>query len=164
MKKIFLFSLSCLFVFIVTAQGKLTKDQQKVQHTVVGMFQAMAERDSSKTKSYCTADIMILENGIAWNLDTLVLKISQPVAPDFKRINTIDFIATTVNENVAWTTYNNQADVTRNGKHVNIKWLETAILIKQDKIWRIKVLHSTLIKRGEVSKTANNKCISVMGA
>ena len=148
MKKILLVLLiTVITIFAVSAQEKFTEKQQKVQKIVIDMFQALADRDTIKLKSNCAPDILILENGSAWNLDTLTLRISQNTATDFKRINTIDFIDTKINGNVAWATYNNQADVTRNGKHVIIKWLETAILIKEDKFWKIKVLHSTLVSR-----------------
>jgi hypothetical protein len=68
-------------------------------------------------------------------------------ATDFKRINTIDFIKTTVNENTAWTTYNNQAEITSNSKHRVAKWVETVVLVRDKKNWKVKLLHSTPIKR-----------------
>jgi hypothetical protein len=108
------------------------------------MFQALSDRDTDKLKSYCTSDIVVLENGIVWNLDTLTQKNNlNKAATDFKRINTIDLIDTKVRNNMAWTIYNNQAEVTKNGQHSLIKWLETAVLIKEGKIWKIEVLNST---------------------
>ena len=148
MKKYFLTAIICFAtILLANAQEKLTDDQQNVRKTVINMFQALADRDLDKLKKYCTSDIIILENGSAWNLDTLVQKVNQNKSTDFKRINTIDFIDTKVDKNIAWTTYNNQAEVTKNGQHGIIKWLETAILIREGKQWKIKVLHSTLLKK-----------------
>lgn len=147
MKNIFLVAiLFFVSAVLANAQNKQT-DQQAVQKTVVNLFQAMADRDLGKLKKNCTSDILILENGSVWNLDTLIQKVSQNTAPDFKRINTIEFIDTEVSGKIAWTTYNNQAEVTGNGKNVVIKWLETAILSKENGQWKTKVLHSTLLKR-----------------
>ncbi len=84
---------------------------------------------------------------MTWNFDTLIQGIKLNQAADFKRINTIEFIATKVNGDIAWATYNNQAEISKNGGHVTVKWLETVILIKDKRMWKIKVLHSTLIKR-----------------
>jgi hypothetical protein len=135
----------------VRAQEKLTEKQQLVQKVIIDMFQALSDRDTDKLISNCTSDILLLENGIVWNLDTLTQKNSQNKAiTDFNRINTIDFIDTKVMNNMAWTTYNNQAEVTKYGQHSIIKWLETAVLIKEGKIWKIEVLHSTLIKRSTI--------------
>ena len=129
------------------AQLPLTSGQQAVQETVIKMFDALSNRDSLQLKLYCAADIALYEYGEAWNLDTLINKaISLNTATDFKRINTINFINTTISNKVAWATYNNQADITMNGKHITKKWLETVVLVKEDKRWKIKVLHSSLIK------------------
>lgn len=148
MKKYFLTAIICFAtILLANAQEKLTNDQQNVRKTVINMFQALADRDLDKLKKYCTSDIIILENGSVWNIDTLVQKVNQNKSTDFKRINTIDFIDTKVDKNIAWTTYNNQAEVTKNGQHGIIKWLETAILIRGRKQWKIKVLHSTLLKK-----------------
>jgi len=148
MKKIILFLIAISFTKLLTAQSPLTNDQQAVQQTVRKMFDALSNRDSVSLKDYCTADILLFEYGMAWNLDTLILKgVTLNQAPDFKRINTIDFINTAVDKNTAWATYNLQSELTREGKHAMVQWMETVVLIKEKERWKIKVLHSTLIKR-----------------
>lgn len=128
-------------------QVKLTEKQQ-VQKVIVDVFQALSDRDTGQLKSNCTSSFLLLENGLVWNQDSLSQRIVQNKAvSDFKRINTIDFIDTKVKGDMAWTTYNNQAEVTKNGQHTLIQWLETAVLLKEGKAWKIEVLHSTLIKR-----------------
>jgi len=150
-KLLFVAVISLISICNVRSQGKLTEKQQLVQKVIIDMFQALSDRDTDKLKSNCTPDIVVLENGIVWNLDTLTQKNNQNKAiTDFNRINTIDFIDTKVRNNMAWTTYNNQAEVTKNGQHSLIKWIETAVLIKEGKIWKIEVLHSTLIKRSSI--------------
>lgn len=150
-KLLFVAVISLISICNVRSQGKLNEKQQSVQKVIIDMFQALSDRDADKLKSNCTPDFVLLENGIVWNLDTLTQKNNQNKAiTDFNRINTIDFIETKVRNNMAWTTYNNQAEVTKNGQHSLIKWLETAVLIKEGKIWKIEVLHSTLIKRSSI--------------
>ncbi|MEO6252962.1 MAG: nuclear transport factor 2 family protein [Ferruginibacter sp.] len=134
--------------FYAVAQNNLTADEKTVQQVVNNMFDAIATRDTINLKLQCTADILILESGATWNMDTLIQKISPNPPADFKRINTIDFIDTKISGNTAWTTFNNRADITRNGQRGFIIWLETAILVKERKKWKVKVLHSTLVKRG----------------
>ena len=114
------------------------------------MFQGSSDRDFDELKAHCENDILILENGIIWNLDSLHEKINQnKLIADFKRTNTFEFMDTKVEKNVAWTTYTNEAEITKKGQHTFIKWIETAILIKNDKAWKIKVLHSTALKKGQ---------------
>ena len=131
----------------VSAQQQLTGNQEAVQQTVIRMFDALANRDTTGLKTYFSSGALLFEYGKVWTIDTLLQGIRQNRAADYKRINTLSFIDTKVNTNTAWTTYNNQADVTQNGKQVVIKWIETVILVKEEKGWKIKVLHSTLIKR-----------------
>lgn len=127
---------------------QLTKDQQEVQETVVKFFEALSNRDSIALKQYSTTDITLHEYGQIWNLDTLINKaITQNTAANFKRSNTFDFINTKSDKNTAWLTYRLSSIITKDGKEVIKQWLETVILTKQKKQWKIKHLHSTLIEK-----------------
>ena len=144
--------LSCLISFSISAmlhaQEPLTANQQAVQQTVIKMFDALSSRDSVSLKYYCTADIALYEYGQVWNIDTLILKaITQNQAKVFKRINTFDFINSTADKNTAWVTYRLHSAITRDGKQGTLQWLETVVLVKVKKHWKVKHLHSTLISR-----------------
>ncbi len=148
MKKIQLFVIAISFTALLQAQATLTESQQAVQQTVIKLFDALSNRDSVSLKQYCASDITLYEYGMAWNIDTLISRaITLNTATDFKRINSISFINTTVNKDVAWTTYNLSSEITKDGKQVAVKWLETVILINEKNRWEVKVLHSSLIKR-----------------
>jgi hypothetical protein len=137
-----------LFASTGKSQEKITREQKEVQATVINMFEALSNRDSVGLKTTCTADIRLFEYGMVWNLDTLLNKaIRRNQAPDFKRINTLEFIDTKVDQNIAWATYYNQADITRDGEHKTIKWIETIILIRENTAWKVNVLHSTLLSK-----------------
>ena len=148
MKKITLLIILLTIPKVGNAQQLLTKDQQKVQETVVNFFEALSNRDSIALKKYYTADIVLYEYGSIWNADTLIRKaIKLNTASDFKRINNFDFISTTVTKNTAWTSYILLSEIIKDGKKVTVQWMETVIVLKKKKRWQIKLLHSTLIKR-----------------
>ena len=148
LKKIIILILAIYISTFLHAQQQLTKDQQEVNQTVINFFEALSNRDSVRLKDNCTADILLFETGSTWNADTLILKaITLNAATDFKRINSFDFINTTVADNTAWVTYNLHSEITRNGKQSTMQWMETVIVIKEKQKWKIKVLHSTLTKR-----------------
>jgi hypothetical protein len=85
---------------------------------------------------------------IVWTADSLIYKaITKNTASDFKRTNTIDFVSTTINEDAAWTTYNLHSEIISKGKTFTIHWLETVVLVREENKWKIKLLHSTLIKK-----------------
>ena len=148
MRKTSLFLIAFSISALLYAQDPLTKSQKAVQQTVVKLFDALSNRDSVSLKDYCTADITLYEYGLVWNIDTLILKaITQNQAADFKRTNTFDFINTEADKTTAWITYRLQSAITRDGKQVIIQWLETVVLVKERKQWKVKHLHSTLINR-----------------
>ena len=148
MKKTALLLIAFSISALLYAQEPLTKKQEAIQQAVVKMFDALSNRDSVSLKNYCTADITLYEYGQVWNIDTLILKaITQNQAADFKRTNSFDFINTLADKTTACITYRLQSAITREGKQVTIQWLETVFLVKERKQWKVKHLHSTLIKR-----------------
>lgn len=147
MKTISLLIIGLSLSSLVHAQQSLTKTQQDVRQTVISFFETLSNRDSVKLKNYCTADVLFIEYGQVWNLDTLIRKaIRLNTASDFKRVNTLDFINSHVEKNTAWTTYNLHSEIIRDGKKTIIQWLETIVAVKVKDRWKISVLHSTRIK------------------
>jgi SnoaL-like domain len=129
-------------------ENQLSKKQQAIQQAVILLFDALTNRDSISLKNSCTADVTLYEYGQVWNIDTLILKaITLNQSTDFKRTNSFEFITTAVNKTTAWITYRLQSEIFKDGKQATVQWLETVVLVKQKKHWKVKHLHSTLIKR-----------------
>ena len=148
MKKISLLLITFSISAKMMAQEQLSTSQQAIQQTIIKMFDALSNRDSVSLKKYCTTDIALYEYGQSWNIDTLILKaITQNRSPDFKRTNSFDFISTTAGKTMAYVTYHLNSSVTRDGKLATVQWLETVVLVKERKLWNVKHLHSTLVKR-----------------
>ena len=148
MKKTIFLSVTIFFAALLQGQQLLSKEQQEIQQTVVKMFQALSNRDSTTLKSYCSPDITLYEYGQVWNLDTLIRKgITMNQSVDFKRTNTFDFIDIETYKTLAWVTYRLSSVITKDAKETAIQWLETVVLARQKKRWKVKHLHSTLIKR-----------------
>ena len=148
MKKISTLLPAILCITLLQAQSSLTNKQHAVQQVVVKLFDALSNRDSVSLKAHSTTDISLYEYGQVWNIDTLILKaIALNQSADFKRTNTFDFINTTVDKNMALVNYRLQSAITKDGKQATVQWLETVVLAKEKKQWKVKHLHSTLIKR-----------------
>jgi ketosteroid isomerase-like protein len=139
--------LLCIIAFTGNAQPTSAGEEQNIQQTIINLFEGFSAFDTNQIISYCTKDVKILEDGVIWNADSLRLKISQGKSRNIKRVNTITFVQTQVQGKVAWTTYHNQANITVNGKQVTRKWLESAVLIKEGKEWKVSLLHSTVIEQ-----------------
>jgi len=121
-------------------------EQTKVNQSLVKLFDALAELDINGIKEYSTKDLTILESGAVWNLDTLARKIDQLKAVSFSRTNHLDFVQTEIKGNIAWSVYYNSADMIIEGVEVHRKWLESAVLVRDGKVWKVKLLHSTTLK------------------
>jgi len=142
------FLLIALLLSVTAEAQPISKEKSTVQQTVINMFEALSNRDSVSLKAYSTADITLYEYGQVWNMDTLILRaITLNKSADFKRTNSFEFINTIVDKTTAWVTYRLQSVIFKDGKQVTVHWLETVALVKERKQWKVKHLHSTLIKR-----------------
>jgi SnoaL-like domain len=142
----FLF-ITLLLSAIVFAQT-VSKEKSAVQHTVENLFSALSNTDTAALKLYCASNVKFYEYGQIWTIDTMIHKVMQSkFIPDFKRTNSLEFVSTTINKTTAFTTYYLQSTFFRNGKEETVKWMETVVLLKEKKNWKVTVLHSTrLIK------------------
>jgi hypothetical protein len=129
--------------FNLTAQTKRLTQKEKAEQTAVEFFEGLSHSDFVKIKKYSTSDIKIIENGQVWNIDTLARFTSVKRPDDYKRINTLQFIETVVKGKIAWTSYYNQAEVFSKGKTSVRKWMESIVFVKEDGLWKIRLMHST---------------------
>jgi len=147
-KNIIVLMFTILLPAYLQAQPGFSPKQQRVQQAVVKMFEDLSNRDAVSLRLDCTPDVTFYEYGQDWNIDTLIAKaITGNKAANFKRANTFDFISTKVHHNMATVSYRLNSVITREGKRTTIQWLETVILIRQKKHWKVKHLHSTLLKK-----------------
>lgn len=143
MRKMNLLFLIMLMTASLDAQT-LTQEQRAVQKTIENMFTALSEADTVALKLYVTDNVNFFEYGQIWNRDTIVHKaILGKTIPDFNRINSFQYVSTTIRQKTAWVTYYLQSTITKNQKKEIIKWMETVILIQTGNQWKINVLHST---------------------
>ena len=141
---IFLIMLICN----VTMAQNFTSQEKEVQNTIVKLFDAISINDAADIKSYCTKDVRFYEYGQIWTVDTLLKKLSVfSSTSDYSRANKFDFASTTVEGNIAWATYYLESTITKTGIPDIKHWMETVILIKEKKQWKISVLHSTRLSK-----------------
>lgn len=150
MRRVILALISILYLATFSqAQQNSPSEKMAVQNVITEFFDGLSFVDVEKVRSTCLPDLIILESGEIWNFDSLATRISSRKAKsiDFKRVNKLDFLDTKISGDIAWTYYLNQATITNNGKTVDVKWLESAVLKKEKTGWKISLLHSTTIER-----------------
>jgi hypothetical protein len=110
------------------------------------IFESLSESNMAKMERAATPDIRILEDGVVWTMDTIRFYLGKQRPADYKRVNSFEFFQKEVSEKMAFVSYHNRADIHANGKDRTVKWLESAVLVREKDGWRVKMLHSTRIK------------------
>jgi hypothetical protein len=141
--KIHLLLIFSFLTCAVIAQSKVNPEITNVQGTIHNLFEALSENNVEKLEQSVVPDILILERGEVWNLDTLRGFFKNPRPADFNRTNRFDFFKTEVNGNMAIVCYYNMATIQANAKVTDFKWLESGVLIKDKTTWKLKMLHVT---------------------
>ncbi len=134
-------------IVLISSQVFAQKNKNNIEASVVGFFNGLSLINADTLKHYSTSsDFLLLEDGHVWNLDTLIQKTTSSKNLNIIRTNKFNFIRTEQYKNMAWVSYYNTADFRLNEKQQTIKWLESAVLLKENGRWKIKLLHSTRMK------------------
>ena len=107
MKKVLCFiALMLFFSFKPFAQ----KDKDSIEASIARFFDGLSEFNYDKLRDYSTADFLLLEDGLVWNLDTLISKVNPRKSMNIVRVNKFQFIKTEQIGNMAWVSYHNTAE------------------------------------------------------
>ena len=130
----------------LSSHGQQAADGKPIQAAIITLFDAVAKLDDAGIKAQCTSDFTLIERGQVLNADTLIKWLAPLKGRDIKRVNTINFVKTGQQGNTAWVVYYNTAEMIMGDKHRTAKWLESATLVKEGAVWKIRLLHSTDLK------------------
>jgi hypothetical protein len=132
--------IACMVTRVVSAVSIAEQPEFK---PVQELFAAMSAVDHQKMRMEVTEDFQLLEDGEDWSLNDLI-DVVQP--SKYSRRNYFNVIRSEVMGNMAWVSYWNKATFHMDDKQGEVVWLESAVMIKQGELWKIKMLHSTKIK------------------
>lgn len=121
-----------------------SKETQKVQNVLQNYFNAVADRSWDELKALSSDDMILLENGLEWNNDSLIQSMEK-YWEGFDIQFTLDFVSTNLDNNMAWIYYRNSANGVKDTIQAEINWLESAFFVKENNEWKLSFLHSTLI-------------------
>jgi ketosteroid isomerase-like protein len=140
------FSFLILFVLGVLGVNAQQKNIKAVQETINTFFKAFSEGDFKYIQQTSTVDFLLLEQGMIWNLDTLQNKLAKPKPAGYSRKNRFEFFETRITGKRAWVGYHNYADFETAAGKRKIHWLESAVLVKEKKSWKLEMMHSTIVQ------------------
>jgi hypothetical protein len=140
--------LICFFALIVFLNfpSSAQKEKDSIEISISRFFDGLSEINPEKIRSQSTDDFLLLEEGEVWNMDTLIAKVSMRKNMNIVRTNSFEFIKTEQAGNMAWVSYHNTAVFKLNEKQQTVRWLESAVLVKEKGKWKIRMMHSTRMK------------------
>ncbi len=146
----FLLVIACQAPAEDNSQQAITEAEKQIAKDLIqGAFDDLwAGVDSTKISSYHTNDFIILENGEVWDNDRIKEYMSGQLAKEdrAKRTNKMEYISIDKYGESMQIAYKNFAEFHRADTLAGkAQWLESALAIKTEKGWRLKMMHSTWV-------------------
>ena len=122
-------------------------NEENIKESIRGFFTAYSELNLEKLRNVCTKDFLVVENAEVLNIEEFVQIVGETNKEDYKIINRLNFTHLEIGNNTALVVYFNEADILSKEYIVYYKWHESAVLLQEAGIWKIKFLHSTLLDK-----------------
>lgn len=139
------FALCNIFSDQIKQDGQV--EVQKAEQSLQDLFTAISEFNYQGIRDVSTKDCQLLENGLVWNVDSLV-NAMKTLEGKAKVVYNLENINIKVVCSIALISYRNNAVITStsSGKEERLEWVESAIFEKHDNSWKLSLLHSTRAK------------------
>ncbi|MCZ2479162.1 nuclear transport factor 2 family protein [Aquirufa nivalisilvae] len=137
------FYLSLLFILLGLSDLHAQTSLDSLHQPIIRFFDGFSQLNTALFRQNTTPDLILLEAGMIWNIDTLVNKVKPNPTIAYERKNSFTFLTSEQKGDVAWVTYWNQAEIHRGDQIRNARWLESVVLVRQSGRWKIRLMHST---------------------
>jgi ketosteroid isomerase-like protein len=130
------------FCGILFVNGSVEAADHPAFQPVKELFAAMSKHDGKAMQATSTEDFQLLEHGENWTMRDLVDAV-QPKGKPYERKNFFNQIRARQEGDVAWVSYWNKAEISRDGALRTVVWLESAVVVKENDRWKVQLMHST---------------------
>ncbi len=138
-----LLAFAVLTIFPILVVAANTNDVSRAKQTIVDYYAAWAAHDVARYRSLCTSDYLILDNGEMSYLDQDIAYLRAHPEAWRGRTDHFDFRKVIVKDDQAYVVYFLNSDI-RNGQDIeHRRYLESAVLRRSARDWRVFLLHST---------------------
>ena len=128
-----------------------TEEEQIAKELIQGSFDKIwGGVDSTEIANYHTDDFFILEHGEVWDNDRIKQYIRGQLQREDRplRINKMEYISIDKYGESIQLAYHNFAEFMKADTLVGkAQWLESALAVKTEAGWRLKMMHSTRVAR-----------------
>ncbi len=126
-------------------QASTTAEQEKIVATVGTIFTAALTDDFAKFDSVVAPGFYIYDGGARFNGDSILNLIKAQHAAGKRYEWNVTEPDVHIDGNMAWIAYVNKGKITDASGTVDQRWLESAVLQKQNGEWKIVFMHSTRV-------------------
>jgi ketosteroid isomerase-like protein len=146
MKKLLNLLIANLLIGLLILSGcQSGNDTDSAEAAFRSFFETAENKDYEGMRNHCTPDFIVFEDGIIWTIEDWIdflrpLEGKASIKYDFRDLKK------TRDGNTVWLTYNNVADAEIEGAPVQFNWLESAVLKRRNREWKLAFLHSTASK------------------
>ncbi len=131
-----------------TASRPENSENDQVVHVLVNLFAALRDNDSIKLHSIVTQDFYIFDNGVRLDADSALAMISKFKAAGKEFTWNVTEPDVHIHGEFAWIAYVNHGSIKSGSMTQDQKWLESAVLEKQNAVWKLVFAQSTRIPAG----------------
>jgi ketosteroid isomerase-like protein len=122
-------------------------EKQNVEEALRNFYDAASTHNFQGIRDLCTDDFIIFESGQVMNVEDFISFLT--TFEGASMTYNLEDIKINVEDSVAWLTLRSKAEVTMGEQEMNYEWLESAVLKKQEGIWKIAFYHSTTVEPPE---------------
>jgi len=145
-KQLAILAIGVLLVAGCTRRVPEADEPLAVRQTVSDYYAAFGGLDQQKYRALVTEDYLLLENGELLDIEGDVAGMPSPETHP-RRKDVFDFRSVKIQGDVAYAVYFLSSDITDDKGARSRRWLESAILRRSGKDWRMALLHSTRIDK-----------------
>ena len=127
-------------------------EREHVENVVKEFFEGISALNYERIGEQTAQDFQLLEMGEVWTLKDLADVLKAAESELLGRINTFDFIEFKQTGDMAWISYWNRADIKMVKKDRLVRWLESAVCVKEKGTWKMQMLHSTGVENTITSR------------
>ena len=122
-------------------------EKQNVEEALRNFYDAASTHNFQGIRDACTDDFIIFESGQVMNVEDFINFLTSFEGATMTY--NLEDVKIDVEGSVAWLTLRSKANVTMGEQEMNYEWLESAVLKKQEGIWKIAFYHSTIVEPSE---------------
>ncbi len=143
-------------VATLSCQGQQNQQDElpDVERVVYDLFESIASFNYPSIRDHCTDDFILFEDGQTMNVQEFIDSVK-----GFDGKGSIDYsleeVKTNIDGSFAWMTLRNKAVMIMNGQTASLEWIESAVLRKEEGLWKIAFYHSTRVKDSEGGKSSH---------